>query len=132
MSELFISALAIYPVKSMRQVAVSEAEIEMGGLKNDRRWMVVDEQGQMITQREQSRLCLIQPRFTDSGISLHTESMPDLAVDRPDGSTRKTVTIWNDRCDVYSAGIEAEAWLTEFLGVTCSLVFFPDDEVVFR
>ena len=50
MSELIVSQLAIYPVKSMKQISLDEATIDMGGLKNDRRWMVVDADGQMITQ----------------------------------------------------------------------------------
>lgn len=129
MSELIVSELAIYPVKSMRQVLVDDAVIDMGGLKNDRRWMVVDTEGEMITQRLQSRLCLIQPEITFDGLCLRTAGMPDLDIAIPECSTTQKVSIWKDVCNACYAGVEAEKWLTEFLGMECSLVYFPADEV---
>ncbi|MES0328357.1 MAG: MOSC N-terminal beta barrel domain-containing protein, partial [Gammaproteobacteria bacterium] len=49
MSNLIISELAIYPVKSMRQIQLQKSSLQFGGLKYDRRWMVVDTNGVMIT-----------------------------------------------------------------------------------
>lgn len=129
MSELIISHLTIYPVKSMRSVSLNEALINMGGLNNDRRWMVIDTEGRMITQREQSKLCLIQPELHDDGLCLRANGMSDLKVTIPEGSSVQNVTVWNDSCNAYSAGIEAERWLTVFLGVECSLVYFPESEI---
>ena len=129
MSNLTISQLAIYPVKSMRQILLNEAEIDMGGLKNDRRWMVVDTQGRMITQRQQSRLCLIQPELFEGELCLHANGMSDLKISIPDNSNVLSVSIWSDTCDAYYAGVEAQQWLTKFLGVECCLVYFPGDEV---
>jgi uncharacterized protein YcbX len=129
MSELIVSQLAIYPVKSMRQVPLEKANIDMGGLKNDRRWMVVDSNGQMITQRQQSRLCLIQPELIDDGISLSTTGMNDLRVSIPKGGAVNKVTVWRDNCNAYDAGEEAGQWLSRFLGVECRLVYFPEDEI---
>ena len=63
MNELIISELAIYPVKSMRQIQLQQSSLQFGGLKHDRRWMVIDTDGVMITQRQKSRLCLIQPKL---------------------------------------------------------------------
>jgi len=128
-SELTVSQLAIYPVKSMKQISLAEASIDMGGLKYDRRWMVVDADGQMITQRQLSRLCLIQPELVDGGICLHTNGMSDLKVNIPDCAKIRRVTVWSDNCNACYAGTEAERWLTEFLGTTCSLVYFPDNEI---
>lgn len=128
MSEIIISELAIYPVKSMRQVPLEKAAIDMGGLKNDRRWMVVDADGRMITQRQQSRLSLIQPELIDGGIILRTSGQSDLTVNIPAGNTI-IVSVWNDNCNVCDTGDEAAQWLSQFLGVACRLVYFPDREV---
>ena len=62
----------------MRSVSLNEALINMGGLNNDRRWMVIDTEGRMITQREQSKLCLIQPELHDDVLCLRANGMPDL------------------------------------------------------
>jgi len=129
MSELTVSELAIYPVKSMRQVLLDKAEIEMGGLKHDRRWMVVDADGRMITQRQQSRLCLIQPAVTDDGIRLQTEGLADLRVSIPESGDIRSVSIWEDTCNAHDAGDNAASWLSGFLSLECRLVYFPSDEV---
>lgn len=128
MSELTISSLAIYPVKSMRQVCVESATIDMGGLKNDRRWMVVDALGNMVTQRQQSRLCLIQPELIDGGICLHTPTMPDIDVRVPRDDDSVRVSVWNDTCNAIDAGDEVCLWLSQFLGITSRLVYFPENE----
>ena len=124
-----VSQLAIYPVKSMRQIALGNAVIDMGGLKNDRRWMVVDTEGRMITQRQQSKLCLIQPELLDDGLCLHANGTSDLTITIPDGNKTQDVVVWGDSCRAHDAGAAAGQWLTEFLGVACSLVYFPDSEV---
>lgn len=129
MSQLTITELAIYPVKSMRQAPLESAIIDMGGLKNDRRWMVIDADNRMITQRQQSRLCLIQPELIDDGICLHTTGLPDISIAIPNRSEIKAVGIWNDSCNAYDAGDEAAQWLSQFLRLECRLVYFPEDEV---
>lgn len=129
MSQLTVSELAIYPVKSMRQVPLQAATIDMGGLKHDRRWMVVDADNRMITQRQQSRLCLVQPGLHINGISLSAPGMDGLMLDIPDGKDARTVSVWNDRCNAYDAGDSAAAWLSGFLGLECRLVYFPDEEI---
>ena len=73
MTKLIVSSLSIYPVKSCREVAQNSSYVESFGLRNDRRWMVVDEQGVMITQRKISRMCLIQPELTANGLILNSK-----------------------------------------------------------
>jgi len=129
MNNIVVSELAIYPVKSMRQVLLDSTSIALGGLKDDRRWMVVDADGRMITQRQQPRLCLIQPVLIDDGICLQTEGFPSLTVSIPDGKKMKQVSIWKDSCNAYVADVDADQWLSEFLGLECSLVYFSKDEM---
>lgn len=129
MSQLVVSELAIYPVKSMRQVAVKSSMIDMGGLKYDRRWMVVDNDGRMITQRQQSRLCLIQPELIENGLRLRTPGRVDLEVAVPSVNIKSSVTVWKDNCSAYEAGDESRQWLSEFLGIECRLVYFPENEI---
>lgn len=128
MPDIIVTELNIYPVKSLRQVALTESMVEAFGLQHDRRWMVVDEQGKMITQRQQQRLCLIQPRLQAEGIRLIAEGMPDISIEIPMPTTSQLVTVWEDSCNAYDAGEHAAKWLSEFLSVNCRLVYFPDDE----
>ncbi|MGD8484604.1 MAG: MOSC domain-containing protein [Thioalkalispiraceae bacterium] len=129
MTELRLTQLNIYPVKSMRQIAVTRSRLEAFGLQNDRRWMVIDEDHRMITQRQHARLCLVQPSLSGQAIQLSAAGYPDLMVSQPSDEAGKiTVSIWNDHCQAYDAGDEAAHWLSEFLSLPCRLVYFPDDE----
>ena len=55
-----ISGLYVYPIKSCAGVAVQDAILTETGLEFDRAWMVVDGQGEFLTQRELPRMALIQ------------------------------------------------------------------------
>lgn len=128
MTDIKISELNIYPVKSLRQITLAESLVESFGLQHDRRWMVVDESGEMITQRQKTRMCLVQPSLFDSGIILSAEGMEDISIDNPVGGNKLAVTVWNDQCQANDAGDEAAEWLSEFLSEGCRLVHFPDNE----
>ena len=93
MSKLTVSSLSIYPVKSCRGVIQNSSWVEKFGLKNDRRWMVVDEQGVMITQRKIAKMCLIQPELTETGLILKKSGMKELAVDIPSHNKKRMVTV---------------------------------------
>ena len=51
-----VEALFVYPVKSLGGISVPVAEVSDRGFVDDRRFMLVDHGGQMITQREVPRL----------------------------------------------------------------------------
>lgn len=128
MTDIRLTALNIYPVKSLRQISLSKSWLEPFGLQHDRRWMLVDNQGKMITQRQQPRMCLIQPKLIEPGIILHAAGMPDLQVDKPVSGSRRQVTVWEDHCQAYDAGDDVANWLSDFLDIQSRLVYFPDDE----
>ncbi len=129
MTELRVSELAIYPVKSLAGIALQSASVERFGLANDRRWMVVDADGRFLTQRQHARMCLIQPVLQGDELRLRAEGMPDLTVLHPAGRNKRRVTVWDDQCNALDCGDEAAAWLSRFLTIDCRLVYFPADEV---
>lgn len=129
MTDIIVNGLSVYPVKSCRGIKLNSASVESFGLENDRRWMVVDESGVMLTQRKISRMCLIQAELTETGLVLKTISMDSLSVINPAMKEKVTVKVWADECQAYDAGDEAAKWLSHVLSVTCRLVYFPDDEI---
>ncbi len=118
-----VSQLHVYPVKSCRGIAVGEAELDDRGFVNDRRWMIVDEFGDYITQREVPQLATIDTRLTHSGIQLGEVTIPTDFSDGP----RRRVRVWSD---VLEAVVHepASAWLSGVLARRCELVFMPDDQ----
>ena len=60
MPKIKITALYVYPVKSLAGVRVNHLKFDRFGPEFDRRWMIVDEQGNCLTQREITKMALIK------------------------------------------------------------------------
>lgn len=110
-----ISALFVYPVKSCAGVAVQEALLTETGLEWDRAWMVVDENREFVTQRQLSRMCLIQPQLKTTEMVLRAPGMLALhiALDTVEQPCRASV--WGQDCAAYDMGDVAAQWFTDFL-----------------
>jgi len=122
-----ISQLYVYPVKSCAGVQVQEALLIETGLEFDRAWMVVDAQGQFLTQRALPRMALIQPQFKHSEMVLRAPGMLalHLVLDAAEGPVR--VRIWDDDVPAYDMGAIAAQWFSDFLGVPARLVRFDPE-----
>ncbi len=120
-----LSRLFVYPVKSLAGTELQEAELDDFGIVGDRRWLVVDENGEFLTQREHPRMALIRPQVVQPGLRLSAPGMSDLTVDVPDACER-TVRIWDDVVSAYDAGPEPAEWLSAFLEQPVALVYMPD------
>ena len=114
-----IARLFVYPVKSCAGIEVSEALLTETGLDLDRAWMVVDEHGEFVTQREEPRLALVQPQFKRGGTELALRAPGMLAlhlrVDAVEQPTR--VRVWDDEVPAYDMGDVAAQWFTDFLAL---------------
>jgi hypothetical protein len=121
-----VTALARYPVKSCRGQSLAEAVVERWGLAGDRRWMVVDADGVVITAREVHRLLLAVPELTEGGLSLTAPGLAPLDVAVPDGTRTTTVDVWGSLVEAVSAGSAADAWFTELAGRPARLVHLHD------
>lgn len=110
-----ISGLWVYPVKSCAGVALQEAVLTETGLDLDRAWMLVDEDGEFISQRECPRLALIQPQIKSEELLLKAPGMLTLhlAIDRVEQPT--SVRVWNDVVKAYDMGDLAAQWFGDFL-----------------
>ena len=77
MLELTLSGLYRYPVKSLRGEAFDALEVMTRGPDHDREWMLVDENGRFLTQRQQPRMSLIDARVVDGdGLQLRAGTSP--------------------------------------------------------
>ncbi len=121
-----LSGLFVYPVKSMRAVAVPHAAVEPCGLEADRRWMVVDAQGCFLSQRQLPRLARFAAHVEADGLCLRLDAQR-LRVTRPDARCERImVSLWRSHVLVSCAGATADAWLSEQLGQACRLVYLDD------
>ena len=127
-AQIKLTAIHLYPVKSLSGLDLTHAKLDSFGLEHDRRWMVVDPEGRFLSQRSLPRMALIQVAVDDQGISLSAPGISPLRVSKPsERDPRVSVEVWRDRCEATPAGEPADAWLSQFLGVDCKLVHMADD-----
>lgn len=113
--EATIARLFVYPVKSCAGVELPEALLTETGLEFDRAWMVVDAQGEFVTQRQLPRMALIRPQMKHTEVVLRAPGMLalHLAFDRVEKPVR--VRVWKDEVAAYDMGDIAAQWFSDFL-----------------
>ena len=125
-----LSQIFVYPVKSLGGFQVNEWPVDRTGLRYDRKWMLVDEEGKFLSQRRLPRMALIGTRIEENRLLLSAAGQDDLAVtlDSEVGEA-VSVEVWGDQCLAKSCGKEADAWLSRLLDQPCRLVYHPEDQV---
>jgi uncharacterized protein len=125
---LRVAQLFIHPIKSCGAVAVEQATLIDTGFEHDREWMVVDREGEFVSQRELPRMALIKPTLRADDMVLRAPGMLalHLRLDAVEGACR--VRVWNDAVDAYDMGDLAAQWFSDFLGQPLRVARF-DPEV---
>ena len=123
-----ITRLFIYPIKSCAGVEVTEAVLTETGLDLDRAWMLVDEAGEFVSQRELPRMALVKPQLKHYEVVLRAPGMLalHLQIDAVEAPAR--VRVWDDEVDAYDMGDVAAQWFSDFLGAKLRLVRFDPEQ----
>jgi uncharacterized protein len=127
-----LSEIIMYPVKSCGGMSVREATLTSAGLSldavYDREWMVVDEHGMCVTQREFPRMALIAPHLKSDTLELRAPGMLRLEIPLglpdPDHERTLEVTVWDDKVLAYDCDETTAAWISNAVGTPCRLVRF--------
>jgi uncharacterized protein YcbX len=130
MTRFTLSAISVYPVKSLAGISVTRWPVTKTGLQYDRKWMLIDSEGKFLSQRTLPRMALIKTALTDNALRLSASGMPDLLLPLlPTAGESITTQIWDDQCTAQSVSAEADLWLSRFLKSGCRLVYQPDDSI---
>lgn len=119
-----IARLFVHPIKSCGAVEVQEALLTETGLEFDRAWMVVDDQGEFLSQRELPRMALIRPQLKHFDMILRAPGMLALHVGLDTVEAPVRARVWDDVVDAYDMGDIAAQWFSDFLGTRARLVRF--------
>ena len=127
---LTLSEIYIYPVKSLGGISVDTAIAEERGLQYDRRYLLVDENGLFLTQRDSPSLALLKLSFTENGFNvLNTKNSSHTIIPfESDSKKNVTITIWDDVCNAVQVNQDLDNWFSNALDKKVSLVYMPDDE----
>ena len=122
-----LSALNVYPVKGLKGIALAEARCTDRGLEHDRRWMVVGPGGEMLTQRAYPKMATVWTELGDGALTLSAPdvSSVDVPLMAPPGPVVRA-EVWGNAVEAVAASGDADAWLTEYLGLACRLLYMPE------
>lgn len=100
------------------------------GPLDDRRWMVVDETGTMVTQRNTPSLARVEVKpVAGGGLQLATEDAPSLSLPPPPPSEPlRSVEVWRDPVWGRDAGDPAAHWLSTIAGKPVRLLHLAPDK----
>ncbi len=124
-TRLHLTSLTIYPIKSTAGISVPAWDVDRFGLTHDRRWMVVDRQGDLITQRECPTLARVRTRIHPEHLEVLGPGAAPLTLPLVSEGRPVRVRVWDDFCEAIDVGPESARWFTEYLGVPSRLVYMP-------
>ena len=124
-----LASIHIYPMKAARAVDLGESVVEPWGLAGDRRWLLVDEDGRFVSQREEPSLARVVVTPLTGTISVTSAGVPGRQIAAPaagDGANMLKVTVWGSTVLAAAAGPAGDAWFSAYLGRPVRLVYLDD------
>lgn len=122
-----LDAITVYPVKSTRGLPREEAVVQPWGLTDDRRWMVIDAEGSLVTARKHPQLLGVVATPGQPGtIRLEGTHAEPLEADARSRRQLVPVRVWRSHLDATDAGPQASAWFAKLLDQDARLVWLDD------
>lgn len=130
MGNAVLHSIHVHPVKAFRTQSPREALVEPWGLAGDRRWVLIDAGGKVVTQREQPRMALAAAEIlSDGGLRLSAEGSAPVTVPVPEPVGTTTVEIFGAKVEAVLADAAAHAWCSARLGADVRLAHMDDPAV---
>jgi uncharacterized protein YcbX len=131
MNDLYLSALNIYPIKSLGGFSLQQAQMEDTGLQYDRKWMLIDAEGTFITQRKHFELAMLQVSINVDQLTVtHKKDLSrnvSFSLDENTG-VNIPVSIWDDQSRGLEVSTRVNEWFSDFMQMNVRLVQMPSNE----
>lgn len=128
---LQLSEIWIYPVKSLGGISLQEAIVTERGLENDRRWLLVDNDGNFLTQRQYPQLAIFQPEIDEDFLIIKYLRNPEktlkVGINAKNADKKLIVKVWDDSIEAQEVSEEANTWFSELLEMPVKLVVMPEE-----
>ena len=122
-----LSEIIIYPIKSLGGISLNESIVEEKGLQLDRRWMLVDENGEFLTQREFPKMATLKVLLESESLKIFNRTESFSVPFQPTSSDKIKVRIWQSKCDAVLYDEAVNSWFSSILKMNCRLVLMPED-----
>ena len=122
-----LSELNIYPVKSLGGIKLESSTVEARGLRYDRRWMLINEKNEFLTQRNFPKMATVKLEVVENGLRASQADERQTIPFEPQNDETASVKIWGNRCRarIYESSING--WFENVLQTKCRLVLMPEE-----
>src|SRR3989344_9584675 len=121
-----ITRLTVYPIKSCAGCFVEQAPVGYTGLKYDREFMVIDREGNFVSQRTDRNLCHVKVLLKDSLLTICAEGIGTHQLDLEQKGWRQNklrqVRIHKESCVASHVDETYDDFFSELLGKPCEVV----------
>ena len=118
-----VAEIRIYPIKSCGGISVASAVLEPRGFSGDRRYMLVDERGRFLTQREHPRMARVRVHEADGGWVVKAPGQETLTLPASLASgPQRAAVVWGDKLELTEAEPVVNRWFSAALNMPCRLV----------
>ena len=125
---LHIASLHHYPLKSAQGIALPQAQMNPLGLEQDRRWVLIDEAGNFLSQRTCPAIGAIHVVANGSELMISLQGQTFIALANPNHLI--SAIVWGDTvAECFAVQPEIDLWLSSALGQSVRLVYCPDHAV---
>lgn len=124
-----VSSLHIYPVKALAGISLSTAKLTATGFEYDRYWMLVDEAGKAVTQRDIPQLALFNTQLQEGQLIVTYQGQSiQISFDKPAKTIEKEVTVWDNTMKALVEDDVINEWFSQQLERQVYLVRTPSDK----
>ncbi|MBT8439156.1 MAG: MOSC domain-containing protein [Gammaproteobacteria bacterium] len=122
-----LTEIWIYPVKSLPGIRLESAAINARGFEYDRNWMLVDDEGQFMSQRRSVRMAMINVAMVNDELQFEYEGKESLRIPLKQNSDETMmVTVWKDTLEASLVSDKADRWFSDVLDMSVQLVCMKD------
>ncbi|MBE0485117.1 MOSC N-terminal beta barrel domain-containing protein [Marinobacter sp.] len=120
-----VQSLYLYPVKSLAGIEVSSFNLDEFGPAGDRRWMLVNDGGEFVTQRQLPMLATIRTCLDGRAVKVFIPG--EGPFDLVPGKEPVSVGVWQDRVDALVGTGMVNPAVSRYCGQNLRFVYMPDD-----
>jgi uncharacterized protein YcbX len=120
-----VKEIIIYPVKSLGGISLKTADAEILGFQHDRRMMLIDQQGNFITQRQFPLLSTLKCYLEKNKLIVESKSRQlDLHLSKDLSDNYSNATIWDDKVITNECLPHINQWFSDLLNTEVKLVSY--------
>lgn len=124
---MYLSEINVYPIKSLGGISLKSATVETRGLQFDRRWMLINDKNNFLTQREFPKMATINVEILEDCLRVSSDNQDILIPFETETNQTASVKIWSSRCRANVYGNSINEWFQKVLQTDCKLVLMPED-----